>query len=149
MKHDLSLKNPADLYQKLLRESKRVKSKVDSDNLFNFIVTAYHLTDWIGQSNKYSEVESELKRLRDHDKYYYACRDIANAVKHFKITRYVPETKEIISSSGYGKGRFGKGLYGVGEESIVIVLSDDSRLDLLDFVEQVVKMWKPIIDAVK
>jgi len=38
-------------------------------------------------------------------------------------------------------GRFGKGAYGIGEESIVIRLNDGSTIDCLVFVLDVLSVW--------
>jgi transposase InsO family protein len=62
--------------------------------------------------------------------------------KHFKIDRRVPITSNTSSSTGFGMGRYGKGGYGIGEESIAIELNDESSFQCDEFVRNVVSVWK-------
>lgn len=52
------------------------------------------------------------------DKWLRVCGDLATAAKHFELTRRNPITSSATSRQGYGMGRYGKGGYGAGEESI-------------------------------
>jgi hypothetical protein len=69
------------------------------------------------------------------------CRDVINADKHLKITRYDPITEDVSSEHGYGRGRYGKGGYGIGEKEIQIRIKDGRLIDALAVVRAVVAFW--------
>jgi hypothetical protein len=138
------LKTPRDMLAKLHREHARLKSEVTGDDLMNFAITAYHLIEWI---KKNSSVDAATKRDLDRiygDPLIGACRDIANETKHYALKKDYQDrvTEKTSAISGYGEGRFGKGAFGVGEPSIVIVFIDGSRFDVLQFAQGVVDAWE-------
>lgn len=79
---------PADLLNKLEREARRVFHAAASsdkpamcDHFFNFCVTAHSLRDWVIHSQN-AEKQSVHDRCNQVS-VLAACRDIANASKHF------------------------------------------------------------------
>jgi hypothetical protein len=53
------------------------------------------------------------------------CREIANRQKHFTLSPRSHPSPAIAGATirqGYGMGRFGKGAYGVGEQSVTLNL---------------------------
>jgi hypothetical protein len=79
------LKTPRDMLGKLKREHERLEAQVTSDDFFNFIVTAYHLIDWIDKNPSVPEpARTEVKTLY-RNPYIAICRDLANASKHFVL----------------------------------------------------------------
>ena len=47
---------------------------------------------------------------------------------------------------GFGVGRFGKGGYGIGEQSINLYLSDGTKTDALSLVERIFAKWTEIFN---
>jgi hypothetical protein len=137
------LKTPKDLLAKLNREHVRLEREVTSDDFFNFVVTAYHIIDWIKNDPSVpAEAKVEISSLYANT-HIAVCRDIANASKHFALKKdYKGRVTEKVSAiSDYGTGRYGKGQFGVGEESIVVVLTDGQRFDTLALSQKVVAIW--------
>ena len=138
------LKSPRDMLEKLKREYERLKQEVSSDGFFNFVVTGYHITDWI--KNDPSVPASAKQDLGSMYKntHIAACRDIANASKHFTLDpKYKGQvTAKTSATSGWGVGRYGKGSFGVGEESIVVVLIGGERFGALELAQEVVSAWE-------
>jgi hypothetical protein len=66
----------------------------------------------------------------------------ATAAKHFAPTQRKPITSSATSHQGYGMGRYGKGGYGVGEESIKVALNDGTRFSALELVQGVLGTWQ-------
>ncbi|MGQ0712677.1 MAG: hypothetical protein ACT4PJ_02975 [Gemmatimonadaceae bacterium] len=129
---------------KLKREHARLENEVTGDDLMNFVITGYHIIDWIKNNTSVSSAVTAGVKLMYDNLYIAVCRDLANGSKHFDLRsdykdRVTDKTSVI---SGYGTGRFGKGAYGVGEPSIVIVLTDGQRFDALEFAKQVVAAWE-------
>jgi hypothetical protein len=75
------------------------------------------------------------------------CGDLANASKHFVLDRRKPIANSVSTQSGYGVGRYGVGLFGQGEESITIELSDGASFGCLDLVREVVSTWQRFFSA--
>ena len=133
-----------DLFKKLKHEAEILESEVTSDALFNFVVTAYHLCEWVERDPQVSKsAKADVPNIRK-ETWIAICRDIANASKHFSLNRSYKNqvVKNTESIQGFGFGRYGYGGYGVGEEDIVIELSDGSRYDALELKEQVISIWE-------
>jgi hypothetical protein len=133
-----------DLFAKLRRDAAVLDRRVTSDGLFNFVVTGYSLIEWIKNDPSVpatAKASAEVQGLYA-DQWIKVCGDIATAGKHFTLTKRKPITTKTTSQKGFGHGRFGKGPFGVGEESITIDLSDGSIHNALDLVRQVVTEWE-------
>src|SRR6266576_5256992 len=95
------------------------------------------------------ESSHNVGRQADLDRMYRApdigvCRDISNESKHFELKKDYRDrvTEKPSAIAGFGAGRCGKGDYGVGEPSIVVVLLDGTRFDSLTWAQRVVDAWK-------
>jgi hypothetical protein len=134
----------SDLFAKLQRDAEALDVEVTSDRLFNFVVTGYSMIDWVKNdptvpaSAKVSTVVDALYK----DKWLKVCGDLATAVKHFSLTTRKPITDSAVTESGFGVGRFGKGGWGVGEESIEVKLNDGTSFSCLDLAAGVVASWE-------
>ena len=139
------LHSPCDLLEKLKFEAERLEQNFNSYDFFNFVVTAYHLCDWVEKNfglrkgdilNSYLEIQ--------------ICKDLANASKHYCITKYTPTVTHADSVLGYGVGRYGCGGYRIGEEKIIIAIGDSGTgkietFDAYDLVNKVVEIWENIL----
>lgn len=109
-----------DIFDKMLRDGSSLDKTVSGDNAFNFVTAAFHLKDWIEMDRSIPKpAKSDLKIVKA-DKFFKICQDLCNSTKHMKITQYIPSIVDASSAQGYGIGRYGKGDYSVGEESITI-----------------------------
>ena len=138
-----ALQDANDMLAKLHHEHERLEREVTSYNLFNYVVTAYHLIEWVERDPVVpTATKRDLASIRQNP-YIAVCRDLANANKHFKLKRAYKGrvTSEATSKSGYGVGRYGAGTYGRGEESITIVLTDDTKYDALALARSVADVW--------
>lgn len=133
----------ADLFDKLKRDAALFNDRVTSDGLFNFVVTGYSLIDWV-KSDPVTKARPENSRVIDalyKDPWLQVCGDVATAAKHFALTSRKPITENVVSRQGFGLGRYGAGEYTVGEEEIVVVLTDGSEYSVLQLVEGVLATW--------
>ena len=138
-----ALKCAKDLFEKLKRDAALLDQEVTSDRFFNFVITAFHLCDWVKRDRSIKE-KGKCPTPENND-YIAICKEIANASKHFgpderKQKNAVVE--QVNSEKGlYGGGRYGKGLYGEGEEDIKITLKGGTVENALDFKNEVVALW--------
>lgn len=141
-----SLRNAPDLYGKLQRDAASLEEMVNGDRVFNLLITAYHLQEWIDKDPDVPIfVRTRLGEVRSHPR-MMLCADLANASKHF-VQRRKGEAREVSSTQGLGVGRFGKGLFGHGEESVVVQLTDGSSLDVLELCDAVMKLYTYVFDG--
>ena len=143
------LTTAVELLEKLRRDLARLDDEVIGDHLFNFVVTARHLPEWFAKDPAMSEpVRAAIEGITASP-LYKACRDIADASKHFQLRADRAQStnvSEVSSARGYGVGRYGKGAYGVGEESITIELDTGESIHALEFARQIVGMYDAAIE---
>ena len=133
-----------DLFDKLRRDAAVLDEEVTSDRLFNFVITGHSMIDWVAYDPTVPplvKVDTVIKGLKN-DPWLKVCGDLANGCKHFILTQRKSITASAPSMSGFGAGRYGKGGYGAGEESIVIQLKDGTAFDCLDLVSNVLSTWE-------
>lgn len=138
-----------DLQAKLLRDAAALDHEVTSESFFNFVVTGYSMIDWVKNDPSVpstAKVPAIVQSLYN-DHWLKICGDLATASKHFTLTKRTPITSSASSVSGFGVGRFGKGGYGVGEESIEVCLNDGTRFHCLDMVQSVLSSWQTFFSA--
>lgn len=82
--------SPGDLFNKLEREARRLSQAAASsdkaamcDHFFNFCVTAHSMRDWVIHS--YGALPQDVHDRCNQVDELAACRDIANASKHFSL----------------------------------------------------------------
>jgi hypothetical protein len=137
----LPLSSARELFEKLKRDAALLDAEVTTDRFFNFVITGYSIIDWCKVDPTLSALN--VQTLYD-DHWLKICGDLANASKHFQLTKRQSITDSASSEQGYGVGRYGAGGYGVGEESITIRLNDGTEIDCLDFVREVVNRWHQV-----
>lgn len=138
------LKDWRDLFKKLERDGELLEQEVNSDRFFNFVVTAYHLCEWVEKDPHVAgTVKNDVKTVRKN-KHIAACRDIANASKHVQLgPNYTNQIAEKVDSTqAYGSGRSGKGCYGKGEEGITVTLLDNTVITALSLKDEVLNVWR-------
>ncbi|WP_341710396.1 hypothetical protein [Limnobacter sp.] len=138
-----------DLHAKLQRDAAALDNEVTSDSFFNFVITGYSMIDWVKNDltvPSTAKLPAIVQGLYN-DPWLKVCGDIATASKHFTLTKRTPITSSASSSSGFGVGRFGKGVYGVGEESIEVCLNNGTSFHCLDLVQGVLSSWQTFFSA--
>jgi hypothetical protein len=129
------------MLDKMTRDADSLQETVSSDRAFNFVVAAFHLKDWVDQDPSLPQsAKSDLASIQNNS-YFQICRDLANASKHMVITKYEPSTTDASSNQGWNIGRYGKGPYGKGEESIKITHSDGSVINILELKDNILSLW--------
>ncbi len=78
--------SPRNLYEKLVRDNKRLEKEVNGDNLFSFVATTVSLQPWIKQSPlSSSETMSRIMRKIARHPYVKLCKDITQSKSVFKL----------------------------------------------------------------
>jgi len=135
---------PYDLLEKLRADVELFEKQVTTYRFFNLVVTGYHILDWIKNTESIPTTTREAVKNMYENEYISVCRDVANASKHskFKENYKNRKIKSAESMQGpLGTGRFGKGVFGVGEEQITIECLDGCKHDALKFAKAVLQTW--------
>lgn len=136
-----------EVYNKLFRELLEIEREVHIDKLDHFIQTARNLLEAVqaDSTNTTREQRRLIGRLKS-DQDFRVCNDIANRQKHFR-----PKQGDLAKGAtvrcGFGVGRFGRGGFGVGEQTVVIELADGSTENALEFVRRIAEKLKPLFSA--
>lgn len=136
-----SFKTARDVLEKLRRDVQALDEQVTGDRFFNFVITAYHIMDWVKQE---PSVPSNDAQSMYQNKYFALCHDLANASKHCVLRENYgnQEANSAESKQGtFGCGRFGKGIFGVGEEWIVVSCRDGVKISSLELAHGMLGVW--------
>ncbi len=137
---------PRDLLEKLKRDGAKLDSATDleqqRDAVFNFVVTAYHLTDWIkeGPAKNAPTVQTDLDALRK-DLSIQVCQDLCHASKHYILRRHKPKVSNTVPFDGR-LGSFALGYSALGQEKPdLAILVGSTRYDIRDLRDKVLALY--------
>ncbi len=136
------LNSVRDLFAKLQRDAYLLEEEVTTDRFFNFVVTGYSMVHWIRNDPSVPQAAKTQYGNLHKDYWLSICGDIANACKHFTLTSIKSDAKSATSTQGYGLGRYSKGNYNEGEESILVQLGNGTTYICLELVQNVLYTWE-------
>lgn len=127
---------PRDMLEKTKREYARMHANFDIDHVFNFFVSAYHISDYIKKTDAVPQTIIDTF-LSDAD--IQACHDLCDKGKHMRLTnRSDPQT--IIWSGCLDGAPLGELMLDGGDKWIVIV--GDKQFDVESLAERVLIKWE-------
>lgn len=151
-----------DLYAKARREYGRLSVDPTVDNIFNFLCTINHLTDWALQDKTLSEEAHEKAKAmqaragdlnKGGDKSYplYTIRLLCNSGKHFELSKETPVSQSIAPIDEHSHvGCFGITMhdgmpynYGLEHDGHDVALSFVARAAMLIWEEYVENFVDP------
>lgn len=95
-----------------------------------------------------SNVGSFRKALRASNRHFALVNDVADAHKHFKLSRddrYLTSAGQIvIAPMGWGEAKFGEGKWGSPPE-VVVTYDDGTKHHFSTAVRSVVQMWTSLL----
>jgi hypothetical protein len=130
----------AEHYAKLKRVRGRLDAEVHRDDLDDFFKTAYHLIEITEKCSTTTSAQKAQASALCGDPEIELCREIANRQKHFTLSPLShpsPAITDAMIRQGYGMGRFGKGGYGVGEQSVRLNFTDGTQRDARDLASSI------------
>jgi hypothetical protein len=127
-----------DMLAKARREHVRLRKRVDIDTVFNFLVTAHHIRDYVENCGMVSKQEVE-RFAQDHD--VATCRDLANTGKHLRLMRHGRVTPpNRVKRSYVGAGMVGDMMVGAGERWLLE--SGSHTVDIVTFADRLIAKWE-------
>jgi len=137
------LGSAVDLFHKLQRDVGRLGNEVTNDQFFNLVITGYSLIDWVKNDPSMPAAARTADAIAGlhNEPWLKVCGDLANASKHFVLSKRRPVTKEVTSRGGWGVGRYGKGAFGEGERDIEVHINGAPTWSALEFSVGVLQAW--------
>lgn len=129
------LRAPRDMLDKARREYQRLSERFDIDNLFNFVVTAYHISDYIRKTGAVAQGVLDTF-LQDQD--IKDCRDLCDKGKHLVLTKRSDPTTHVWS--GYVGGA-PIGMLPIGGGGKWVLFTGDREVDVEWLAERVLTKW--------
>lgn len=115
--------------------------------LFNFVVGCYHLVDWV--KAYHPNLESDVYKLLNENKYLGACRDLCNASKHVlidlnrEINKKHPPLLTDVELSATGS----MASSGIPEFKVKVQFGDGDRIPLEELIANVMSAWKTFFNG--
>lgn len=135
------LRTPRDILEKARREHKRLVERFEIDNLFNFFVTAYHISDYVRKTGAVSQIVLDTF-LQDQD--IKDCRDLCDKGKHLSLSKR-PDPKTHVWSSGLGGAPLGVLPLSGGDKWTLF--TGDRDVDVEWLAKRVLSKWDAFFSA--
>jgi len=130
------LTTPRHMLEKAKREFQGLANEIDSDKIFNFFVTAYHVYDYI----KRVVPEKDMNDIRSNPD-FKKCRYICNKNKHRTLRK---GDDEFITyrrpGAVFGEAVFGESLFN-GKRAYFII-DKNEQVDVLELGQKIINLWE-------
>ncbi len=131
---------PRQMLEKARREFEKLEENLDSDSIFNFFVTAYHMCDYVAAALPNTDMESIYSNPD-----FKMCQYICNKSKHRTLKRN--DSKFITRrcpAARFGEAVFGESVFD-GERAYFIT-DDEEEVDVIELVRRVISLWETFLD---
>jgi len=138
------LQTPEDLFLKLHHDYRRLQANpADSHAAFDFFVTATHIPEWLERAKRPLTPPSNPR-----DQALLAiCQHVGSGAKHFVLDRHVAVQPTDVGQDTYGSARHGSSIYGVKENLLIRLSSDEAaalgthQMNAFDLAGKVLDYW--------
>jgi hypothetical protein len=131
------LGTPRDMYRKAERELERMKSALNTDTIFNFFVTAYHIMDYVKRQGTVSS--AAIDSMYDDDD-FKMCNFICNKGKHLVLTKNDPDTKAVYKPGAlYGSAPYNTARY--NKSSSYKFFVDEQEVNFIELGKRLIEKW--------
>ncbi len=131
------LSTPRHMLEKAHREHARLCQSVDIDNVFNFLVTAHHIRDYVLELGS---VPQSVVDTFYQDQDLKDCGDLCNKGKHVFLKRFRPDPSTRIMSSHVGVGMVGEIMVGAGDTWFLE--TGGRKVDVERLAERILQKWE-------
>ena len=137
--HEFS--TPRNIFEKLIRDYEQLDMRMNGDNVFNFLSTAFHLQEWIKNAPIHSTQQGKrLVAKAAHKDCIKLCRDIITAKKTYKVVINDPRAQ---SAPDYSRRPrvYDIDHYKVGSKEYTLIVGDQ-EYDPYKIKEEVMDLYK-------
>lgn len=149
-KYSFDIKNSKDFFRKLEEHYKEFSTnEVSSRIALNCAMTSWHLSEWIYNEYKETNLSTFSKLFDFHKHIMLECpslqimQDLSNGTKHTKITLYVPEVQNTEKHKGTFDYTFD---FSFDRSRLNIELSDGSKTDFSIEIKKCNNYYRTLIE---
>lgn len=127
------------MLQKAIREFGKMKTETpNTDSVFNFFVTAYHVMDYV--KAKQAAPAAAIKTMQlDPD--FRMCRFICNKGKHLMLKKNDHDTKSVRKRGAlFGAATFNSTMFNEGPSHKFYV--SDKEVDIIELGNKLIQKWE-------
>ena len=151
--------SPRDVLAKAQRDLTKLEAAVTAqdraqigDALYDFAVSITSLKDWTKEHPSASFTHQEVEDLVKKSVALSSCRDIANASKHRRITKYQPTTQDVATSASPQVDLANwlpvvKSSDPAPPFKLKVVRADGSRLEVVALAREALREWTSFLTA--
>jgi len=136
------LTTPRQMLEKAKREFQRLAKNIDSDKIFNFFVTAYHVYDYVKGDD--TVPEKDINDIRSNPD-FKKCKYICNKNKHRTLRK---GDDEFITyrrpGAVFGEAVFGESLFN-GKRAYFIIEKNE-QVDVLELGQKIINLWETFLN---
>ena len=133
------ISSPRDLFEKAKRDFERMKSDLNTDSIFNFFVTVYHVMDYVkAQGNARQDA---IEKMYD-DEDFRMCNYLCNKGKHLKLEKGDEFQTRHSVGAVFGKAMFNEVMFNEGESYSLI--ADGQKIDVTELGHRLLKKWEQL-----
>ena len=129
---------PRQMLEKAKREYQKLTESLDSDNIFNFFVTAYHVVDHV---KKLVTIPKEAMNRIYLNPDFKKCKYICNKSKHRVLSK---DDDEFITyrrpAATLGEFTLGESALGIGRAYFII--DGTEQVDVLELGQRIIDLWE-------
>jgi hypothetical protein len=132
--------SPRDLFEKAKRDFVKMDSELNTDNIFNFFVTAYHVMDYVKAQGKARQ--DAIEKMYD-DEDFQMCNYLCNKGKHLKLTKLTkgdPFQTRHSFGAVYGKAMYNEVTY--NEKESYSLIAGRKKIDVTKIGQRLLKKWE-------
>jgi hypothetical protein len=134
---------PRQMLEKAKRELEKLSRDTQTDNIFNFFVTAYHVVDYVRVLK--TVPPDDIEALYEEPD-FRKCRYICNKCKHRILEKGDDEFVTYRRpSAALGELTLGESALGLGRAFFVI--DETEQVDVLDLGRRIIDRWEAFFDT--
>ncbi len=125
------------MYKKAERELEKMQSDLNTDTIFNFFVTAYHIMDYVKRQGTVSS--AAIDSMYD-DTDFKMCQFICNKGKHLVLTKNDLDTKTVYKPGAlYGSTPYNTAMF--NENSSYKFFVDGQEVNFIELGKRLIGKW--------
>lgn len=129
------------MLEKAKRELEKLRQKRDTDNIFNFFVTAFHIMDYVEKPNLIPPNDrKKFKRNPD----FKACAFICNKGKHLTVSKNDKITAVVSRGGAFNAAPWNSTPW---NGSLAKCYVDGQPINIVSLAERVIAKWDDFLTA--
>jgi len=134
------ISTPRHMFEKAVREFEKMKLNLNTDTIFNFFVTAYHIMDYV-KAQGTADQKAIKKMYNDPD--FQMCGFICNKGKHLKLDKGEPYSTEHKRGALYGVSAYNECEYNEGPS--YYLLAEGQRINVIELGRRLLQKWEDFL----